>query len=80
MNGRADARIGAAAAQVSGHGFIDVGVAGCRVLLEQGCGAHDLARLAVAALGDLVLDPGRLHGVQGGGRAQTLDRGDGTGD
>lgn len=30
---------------------------------------------AVAALGDLVLDPGRLHGVQGGRRAQALDAG-----
>ena len=54
---------------------------GAGVLLQQGGSTNDLAGLAVAALGNLELHPGRLHGVQGDGRrAQALDRGDGTAD
>ncbi len=40
---------------------------------KKGRRRHDLTGLAVAALGDLVLDPGGLHGVQRIGRAQPLD-------
>ena len=47
---------------------------------EKGGGLHDLARLAIAALGDLLLDPRRLDGVERLGRAQPLDGGDGAPD
>src|SRR5882724_3780289 len=60
---RADARVGAATADV-GHRRVDVLVAGTAVLGEQRHRRHDLARLAVAALRDLVVDPGLLHRVQ----------------
>src|SRR3989449_11368568 len=50
MDGGADPLIGAAAADVRHHG-VDVGVRGVRVLRQQRGGGHDLARLAVAALG-----------------------------
>src|SRR5262245_34719202 len=60
---RADARVGPTAADV-GHRRVDVLVARVRVLREQRDRRHDLARLAVAALRDLVVDPGLLHRVQ----------------
>src|SRR5450755_3820449 len=63
MNGAANARIGAAAADVAGHGFVDVFVAGFGDFLEQDGGAHDLPRLAVAALRNIDLDPGALEGM-----------------
>ena len=71
----ADARIGTAAAQVAGHRLVDLGVARVGVGVQQGDGLHDLARLAVAALGDLFFDPGRLYGVERFRRADPLDRG-----
>src|SRR5512146_1773997 len=58
VDGRADARVGAAAADVAGHRLVDVGVARVRLGLEQRHRAHDLARLAVAALRHVVGDPG----------------------
>src|SRR2546427_13127882 len=61
MDGGADPLVGAAAADVR-HGGVDVGVAGAAVLGEQRRGGHDLTRLAVAALGDVLGDPGSLHG------------------
>src|SRR5687768_9677974 len=50
----ADARIGAAAADVAVHGGIDVRVRRVRLLLEQRRGRHDLSGLAIAALRDVV--------------------------
>src|SRR5262245_20681530 len=47
---RTDPRIGAAAADVAGHGIVDVRIARLRVAGEQRACRHDLARLAVAAL------------------------------
>ena len=63
MDGRADARVGAAAAQVACKGGVDVGVGGSRVGLQQRRGGHDLAALAVAALHHVHLQPGGAHGV-----------------
>src|ERR1039458_7634714 len=61
MNCRADTRIRGTAANVAAHGAIDVGVRRRCILFKQcGCG-HDLAGLAIAALGHLKLDPGRLN-------------------
>src|SRR5690606_12088506 len=53
--------VGAAAAEVAAHRGVDVGVARRGVLLQQGGRRHPLARLAVAALDDVLLDPRRLH-------------------
>src|SRR5215471_11939209 len=75
VNGGADALIGAAAADVAGHGRIDVGIAGLRILGEQRSGGHDLSRLAVTALRNVELDPGALHRVAVVAR-QTLDGND----
>ena len=64
-DGGADAGIGAAAADVAGHGGVDVGVGRLLAVgqrLEEGGRAHDLAALAVAALRHVVLDPRGLHG------------------
>src|SRR4029077_17634582 len=60
---RADARVGAAAADV-GHRRVDVLVGRAAVPREEGDRGHDLPRLAVAALRHLVVDPGLLHRVQ----------------
>src|SRR5450830_984399 len=65
-DGGADARIGAAAADVARHGRVDLGLAGhlaARQGLEEGGGRHDLPALAVAALGHVVLHPGLVHGL-----------------
>ena len=63
MDGLADALVGAAAADVAAHGVVDVGVGGFRFLREQRDRGHDLAGLAVAALRNVFLDPGLLHGM-----------------
>src|SRR6476619_2530756 len=60
-----DALIGAAPTDV-GHGGVDVGIGGLGLALQQGGGGHDLAGLAVAALRNLQLQPGLLHGATAG--------------
>src|SRR5207237_6388693 len=60
VNRRPDALISAAAANVR-HRLIDVCIGGVRLLGEQRCRGHDLARLAVAALRHAFRDPGTLH-------------------
>ena len=76
MDGGADAAVGAAATDVAGHGVVDVGVTGRRVARQQRGGGHDLARLAVAALGNRELDPRELERVLTGG-VEALDGGHG---
>src|SRR5205807_8903595 len=49
----ANAQIGAAAADVAGHGRVDIGIAGMLIVGQQRGRGHDLSRLAVAALDDL---------------------------
>src|SRR5882672_8883931 len=68
----ADAGVSAAAADV-GHRRVDVLVARARVPREERNRRHDLARLAVAALRDLVVDPGLLHRVQLAALGEALD-------
>src|SRR5712671_6113070 len=58
-----DPLIGSAPADVAGHRIDDLPVGRLRCLLEQRGGLHDLARLAVAALGDVIRDPGALDWV-----------------
>jgi hypothetical protein len=54
MNGFADAEVGAAPAEISAHRVIDIRIAGFRVRREQCSSGHDLPRLAVAALRNLL--------------------------
>jgi hypothetical protein len=75
FHGFADAVVGAAAADVSGHGVLDFPVAWVGIAFEQRGGAHDLARLAVAALGHVGFVPGQLDGVVAFFR-KALDGGD----
>src|ERR1043165_8550706 len=68
MNRLPDAEVGRAPADVAGHRLIDLRVGRLGILLEQRRGAHDLARLAVAALRDVELLPRPLHGMRPIGR------------
>src|SRR5215469_18323953 len=72
-DGGNDIGVSAAAADVSGHGVLDVFVCRADGLFEQRHGAHDLAACAVAALVAVVLDEGGLHGVEIVGLADALD-------
>ena len=60
MDRRADARIGAAAADI-GHRGIDIVIRRLRICLSRRRSGEDLAGLAIAALRHLLLDPGALH-------------------
>src|SRR3954469_8168715 len=72
-DGAADAVVRAAAADVAAHGVVDVGLARPLVLLQERDRAHDLSRLAVAALRHVVRDPRVLHGASLFRRADRLD-------
>src|SRR5262245_39142853 len=67
---------GAAAADI-GDGLVDVLVGRLRLLLQERRHRHDHAALAIAALRNIIGDPGLLHLVQGAvGTAEPLDGGD----
>src|SRR5712691_3316295 len=70
-----DARIGAAAADVGAHLVLDLRARRARVRREQRRGAHELARLAVAALRHALGEPRALQRVHSIGR-EALDRRD----
>src|SRR5712671_4788869 len=72
----ANADIGAAAADIAGHRVVDIGIARMWIARQQRRGGHDLARLAVAALHDLAVEPGLLDLGARRRRAYRLDRGD----
>src|ERR1700704_935965 len=72
----ANAGIGAAAADVAGHCVVDVGIGRMRVARQQRRSRHDLARLAVAALNDLTVEPRLLALGARRCRADRLDRRD----
>jgi len=61
MDRAANTRIGAAAAQIPGHRVIDVLVGRVGCFREERRRAHDLANLAVTALGNVFGDPGALE-------------------
>ncbi len=63
MNAGPDAKVGAAAAEVAGHGVVDVFVGGLRVIGKEGGSSHELAGLAVTALGYIELAPSFLEGM-----------------
>src|SRR5581483_2097970 len=66
---------GAAAADVGNRG-VDVGVGGLRLLFQQRRDGHDHARLAIAALRHIVLEPRLLHLVELAVLRQAFDGGD----
>src|SRR5262249_11654777 len=55
-----NAQIRPAAADVAGHRGVDIGIGRMGIARQQRGGGHDLARLAVAALHDLPVEPGLL--------------------
>ena len=73
MDRLANSRVGPAAADVAGHGVIDLGVGGLGGLGEQRSRRHDLSRLAIAALRNVDFDPGALDGMTAG-RGKAFDR------
>src|SRR5580765_4747190 len=76
VDGASDAWIGSAAADVAGHGFVNIGIGWFGILFQQNRGAHDLAGLAIAALRNIDFDPGALYGVGVVGR-ESLNGGNG---
>src|SRR3954451_17280779 len=56
----ADADISAAAADIAAHRIVDVRIGRMRFILQQCRRRHDLARLAISALRDLMLEPSLL--------------------
>src|SRR6185295_7293347 len=76
LDGGANSTIGATAADVARHGGVDVAIAGTCVLGKECRRGHDLARLAVAALGDVERDPGFLDLLACGRAPDGLDGGD----
>src|SRR2546430_4689422 len=61
MNGAPDALIGAAAADVSRHRFVDVFIGGPWFFAQQHGSAHQLSRLAIAALRHVFGNPSALQ-------------------
>src|SRR5215469_7117050 len=72
----ADTDIGAAAADVSCHRRVDVGVVRMRRVRKQRRRRHDLTGLAIAALNDFQIQPGLLDRGSRARSADALDRGD----
>src|SRR2546422_1105720 len=70
---RTDPLIGPAAADVTGHGSIDVLIGRPRGLGEETSGLHDLAALAISALRDVQAAPRRLHSHTDRCRSDRLD-------
>src|SRR5262245_44586657 len=60
LDGCTNARVGAATADVAGHGAVDIGVARLRLCREQRARRHDLAGLAITALNHIEREPGGL--------------------
>src|SRR5262249_61135269 len=72
---RGDALIAPAPADI-GDGGVSLRVAGARLALEKGGHRHDHSALAIAALRNVEVEPGLLHGMKRAVRSQTFDRGD----
>ena len=71
-----DAVVGAAAAEIATHRLPDLTVCRLRICSQQGRGRHDLAGLAVTALGNHVVDPRLLKRVRLTVAGKSLDSGD----
>src|SRR5690606_17934994 len=64
VDGRADPVVGRAAADISAHGRIDIGVGRFRSLLQKRRRRHQLPGLAITALRHVERDPGRAEGFR----------------
>src|SRR6187399_199222 len=69
-----DTHISSAAADVAAHGIVDVCIGGMRIARQQRRGGHDLSRLTVAALNDLMVEPRLLDFCTGRRRADGFNR------
>src|SRR6267143_5892498 len=76
LDSLADSHISAAATDVPRHGGVDIAIGRVGLGGEQCRCGHDLARLAIAALRYVQVDPGLLDLLAGGCGANGLDRGD----
>src|SRR5471032_127524 len=76
MDRGADAGVTGAAAHIAGHGAMNVGIRGLGLLAQKRRGIHDLARLAIAALRHVHIDPGLLQGMEFSILRQAFDGGD----
>lgn len=63
LNRLLNPHIGTTAANITVHSRFNVFIGRVGIGVQQGSGVHDLPGLAVAALGDVVFEPGFLHGV-----------------
>src|SRR6266542_3365314 len=73
LDGCKNVVVSAATANVATHQLANVVVGAGVPLVEQPDGRAELARSAIAALEGVVLDEGRLHGVEGVPLGQSLD-------
>jgi hypothetical protein len=73
MNGPANPVVGAAATDVARQGVVDLGVGRVPIRGEKDSRRHDLTRLAVSTLRNLLHQPGLLHWMASIVR-QSLDR------
>src|SRR5208283_2314584 len=79
LDGGANARIGRAAANIAGHGLINVGIGRLWPADEQSAGRHDLTGLAIAALHDIDRQPRTLNRAASRRGSDSLDGRDGRG-
>jgi hypothetical protein len=77
MNGSTDALICSATADIPRHRRVNIGIAGLRRGHQQRSRGHDLARLAVAALHHIEIEPRPLQRSTLRRRTYPLDGGDG---
>src|SRR5467141_2682767 len=61
LDGFADPHVGSAAADVAGHGLVDITVLRARVACQECRCGHDLTGLAIATLYDFKIEPGLLN-------------------
>src|ERR1700761_5100856 len=75
LDGFADPDIGAAATDIACHRRVDIGIVGLWRRGQKRCRGHNLARLAIAALHDLQVEPSLLDLGAGRRRGDTFDGG-----
>src|SRR5690625_1893357 len=77
MDCRADTVVGAASAQIARHCPVDILVAWLRCGSQQRRCRHQLTRLAISTLRNIMINPGLLQCAQGAfGGSETLNGGD----
>src|SRR5580658_2499855 len=76
LYGSDDVGVGSAAANVTAHELFHVRVRGAALLFEESGGGHNLARGTVTALIAVVLEEGRLDGMQAARLTKAFDGSD----